>query len=501
MVTATRARTKGSTIHTVFNVCGSLLQIMGGLLLLPFVPLLVYREYAAAPGFLISAVASFSVGLVLSKVFKLQRLYYKQSLLICGVAWFVLCLFAALPFKIVGGMSYLDSYFEAVSGFTTTGITVITTIELLPRSLLLWRSLIQWLGGLGILTLFLAITFRSNNAYFQLFSAEAHKIDSARPTPSIVRTAIILWSMYLGFTMLEMVVLKVLGLSFFDAICHALTTLSTGGFSTYDASIDYFRQAGYRHWRIIEYVITLFMLVGGINFLIHFKLLTGRFKEVGRDIEFRSFVLIVFSVSVLILLERIMGSADEVFARFELNFRSVLFTVSSIITTTGYGTVDINTPFFPALSKQLLLVLMLVGGSVGSTAGGIKVLRIVVLGKLFRGQIKRLRIPRRALSEIVIDHSIFPVAETKRIAGLFFGWLLLIVVGGGITALFTDLDSWQSFSGMFSAVGNIGPAYFSVQQMSDLPAIVKLTYIFGMLAGRLEILPVLLVFSAKAWKR
>ena len=501
MAESTRKKRRGNTVHTVFNVCGSLLQIMGGLLLLPCVPALLYREYSAAPGFLISAAASFGTGFFLKHVFRLEKLYYKQSLLICGISWFVLCLFAALPFRIVGGMSYLDSYFESVSGFTTTGITVITAIEALPKSLLLWRSLIQWLGGLGILTLFLAITFKSNNAYFQLFSAEAHKIDSARPTPNIVRTAVILWSMYLGFTVLEMTVLRVLGLSFFDAICHALTTISTGGFSTYDASIDHFRRAGYKNYRIIEYVFTFFMLVGGVNFLIHFKAVTGRFREVARDIELRYFILIIVSVCLLILIERSIGSSGEVFASFEKNSRPVLFTVSSIITTTGYGTVDINTQFFPALSKQLLLILMLVGGCVGSTAGGIKMLRIIVLGKLFKGQIKRLRIPRRALSDVVIDKKIFPVAELKRITGLFFGWLLLILIGGGITAFFTDLDSWQSFSGMFSAVGNIGPAYFSVQQMSDLPAVVKLTYIFGMLAGRLEILPVLLIFSAKAWKR
>ena len=269
---------------------------MGGLLLLPFIPLLIYREFTAAPGFLISAAASFAVGLVLSRLFSLKRLYYRQSLLICGAAWFILCLFAALPFRLIAGMSYVDSYFESVSGFTTTGITVITAIEGLPKSLLFWRSLIQWLGGLGILTLFLAITFKSNNAYFQLFSAEAHKIESGRPTPNIAKTAIILWSIYLGFTLLEIVLLKIFGLSFFDSVCHALTTISTGGFSTYDASIDHFRQAGYRHYRVIEYVFTIFMLIGGINFLIHYKFLTGRFREVVRDIEFRYFVLIVLLV-------------------------------------------------------------------------------------------------------------------------------------------------------------------------------------------------------------
>ena len=474
---------------------------MGALLLLPLIFVLIFREYQLAMAFLIPAALSAGIGFLLTKVFRQGQLYFRQSLLVCGLAWFVLSIFAAMPFFIGEGMSVVDSYFETVSGITTTGITVVTEIGTLSKSILFWRSFIQWLGGLGILTLFLAVTFRSNNAYFQLFSAEAHKIESARPTPNIIKTAIILWSMYAGFTLLEMIILKGLGLGMFDALCHSLTTLSTGGFSTYDASIDYFRQAGYQHYRAIEYTFTAFMLIGGINFLIHFKVLTGRIKEVIRDIEFRYFIGIVLVFTILILVDRAVTLGERIFTDFELNVRSSLFTVSSLITTTGYGTVDINDPFFPALAKQLFLILMLVGGSVGSTAGGIKVLRTIVLSKLFGGQIRRLRMPRRALSELVIDHSIFPDAEIKRITGLFFGWLLLILVGGAITAIFTDLDSWQSFSGMFSAVGNIGPCYFSVQQMSELPAIVKLTYIFGMLAGRLEILPVMLVFSRRAWTR
>ena len=489
------------TLSTVLNVSGSLLMIMGGLLLLPLVIVLIYREYDQVFAFLIPAAASAAVGFIFTRVFHLGPLFYRRSLLICGLAWFVLCIFAALPFLISGSTSPVDAYFETVSGFTTTGITVITDIEVLPKSILFWRSFIQWLGGLGILTLFLAITFKSNNAYFQLFSAEAHKIDSARPTPNIIKTATILWSMYAGFTIAEMIVLKILGLSLFDSVCHALTTLSTGGFSTYDASIDHFRQAGYRNYRLIEYTFTFFMLLGGINFLIHYKVMTGRFREAARDTEYRSFFYIVIAVVLLIFLDRAINLDEPVLRDFEPNLRTSLFTVSAIITTTGYGTVDINAPYFPALAKQLFLILMLVGGCVGSTAGGIKVLRIVVLTKLFGGQIKRLRLPKRALSELVIDGNIFPDDEIKRIVGLFFGWLMLILIGGGITAIFTHLDAWQSFSGMFSAVGNIGPCYFSVQEMSELPAMVKLTYIFGMLAGRLEILPVMLLLSRRAWRR
>ncbi len=489
-----------STLHTVLNTLGLLVIIQGVLLLLPLLFVIIYKETNMWRVFLIPSLACIVTGFILKKAFKPGRIFFLQSMLICGCAWIVLATFACLPFFIGSDKSFIDSYFETVSGLTTTGITIYTEIGVLSKSLLFWRSFIQWLGGLGILTLFLAITFKSNNAYFQLFAAESHKIDSARPTPSIFKTAVILWSLYGSFTLLEMIVLKLLGLSLFDAVCHSLTTLSTGGFSPYDASIDYYRQIGHPNYKAIEYAITFFMLLGGINFLIHYKIIVGRFKDVYRNTELRCFLFIIVICVLFILFNHYKSVSFSSSDNLESNFRHTIFTVVSIVTTTGYGTTDINDAFFPAMSKQIILILMLIGGSVGSTAGGIKVLRIVVLFRLFKVQIKRLWLPRKALSEVVIDKKIFPNAEIKRITGLFFGWLFLILVGGFITAFFTNLNSWQSLSGMFSALGNIGPCFFSVKEMSALPDVVKLTYIFGMLAGRLEILPVLLIFSRRAWK-
>ena len=491
-------RSSFTTVQTVLHTLGALLTIEGALLLLPLVFVLVFGEKGTSRAFLLSSAACFAGGLLFRLIFKRGQIFYRQSLLICGSAWIVLSLFACLPFFFTTDKSFLDCYFETVSGFTTTGITIYTDIAALARSLLFWRSLIQWLGGLGILTLFLAVTFRSNGAYYQLFSAESHKIDSSRPTPSVFRTVVILWSLYGAFTFAEFLILTGLGMKVFDSLCHSLTTLSTGGFSPYDESIDYFRQAGYAHYRAIEYTITFFMLLGGINFLLHFKLLTGSFREVFRDTELRFFLLLILAATGLILLDH--GLSVSRSAPGEEDMRHTVFTVVSVITTTGFGTVDINDAFFPAMARQILLLFMLFGGCVGSTAGGIKTLRIYVLYRLFVLQIKRLVVPRRAVSELVIDGRIFPVREIKRITGLFIGWVVLIALGGFLTALLTNLDSWQAFSGMFSAVGNIGPCYFSVQQMSELPAAVKLAYIFGMLAGRLEILPILLLASRRAWR-
>lgn len=488
------------TAQIIFHLLGSLLVIQGFLLIIPIIIILLYGEYELLKAFFLPSLMSFSIGYLLQRSTVEGTLTFLQSMLICGLAWIVLSFFSCMPFYIGAGSSFLDSYFETVSGLTTTGITLFTDIEVLPKSILFWRSFIQWLGGLGILTFFLAITFRSNSTYFQLYSAESHKIDSSRPTPGIFNTVVILWTIYAAFTVCEIIILKILGLSLFDSFCHTFTTLSTGGFSTYNTSIDYFRRAGYVHYRAIEYVFTFFMILGGINFLLHYKILTGKFKDVKNNSELKYFLAIILVSTILILLDRHQHITSLSLSRLEEEFRTSVFTVVSILTTTGYGTTDINDPYFPAMSKQIFLIMMLIGGCVGSTGGGIKVLRITVLFKAFTVQIRKLRLPRKALSEVVIDRRIVPDTELKRITGLFFGWLFLLLTGGFITAYFTDLGSWEALSGMFSAVGNIGPCYISVQQMSELPIIVKLTYIFGMLAGRLEILPILILFSYKAWK-
>jgi trk system potassium uptake protein len=491
---------KSNSVQTVLHLTGSLIIIQGFTLFIPLIVVFAYREYAQITSFLLPIIASFLIGYSLNKATRPGTVTQLQSMLVCGIAWIVLSLFGCLPFWIGENITLLDAYFETVSGFTTTGITLITDIESMPRSLLFWRSLIQWLGGLGILTFFLAITFRSSASYFQLFSAESHKIGSSRPTPSIFKTIIILWFIYIMITLSEVILLNVLGMGVFDAICHSFTTMSTGGFSTYDSSIDYFRRAGFAHYRAIEYALTFFMFLGGVNFLLHYKFLTGQFRDVLHNTELKWFFRIIVIATVFILLDHYRHSEGFSLSALEADFRHTIFSVVSLVTTTGFGTTDINDPFFPALAKQVFLILMLIGGCVGSTGGGIKVMRILVLYKAFTGQIKKLWLPRKALSEVVVNKEIIPDWELKRISGLFFGWLLLLLIGGGITAFLTELGSWESFSGMFSAVGNIGPCYITVNEMSELPSIVKITYIFGMLAGRLEILPVLLIFNREAWK-
>lgn len=491
---------KNENLSTILNTLGALTLVMGVLLILPVFFALGIKEYAVIDSFLISSAIALIIGFALRTSFKHYRVHFKESMLICGAAWILLCIFAALPFYFETGKSFLDCYFETVSGFTTTGITIYTNIETLDKTIILWRSFTQWLGGLGIITFFLAISVSSGSGFSHLLSAESHKIDSARLTPSVKKTAMILWGVYTGLSIIQIFTLKFFGMSFFDAVNHTMTALSTGGFSPYDSSINYYKLAGYEHYKAIEYTLTFFMFLGGMNFVLHYKFLTGNFKEFFCNRELQGFFIIVASVTVLIFLNIFYKTASMSDFSGEVTFRKTIFTVVSIITTTGFGTEDINSLYFPAFAKQIFLLLMVVGGCIGSTAGGIKVQRIIILSRLFIRQIKKLRLPRTALSYVKYQGELVTLNELQRIAGLFMGWLIFLAAGGFITAFFTDLNAWQSFSGMFSAMGNIGPCYFSVDTMSNLPAVVKITYIFGMLAGRLEILPILLIFSRKAWR-
>jgi len=475
--------------------------VLGIGLLIPIIFCFIYQEASLYyQSFYIPSIISFLLGIIFSFLKTDDiNLSLTNSMLIVGLSWIFFSIIGGLPFIIGLDKSFIDAFFEAVSGFTTTGITVFTNLSSIPHSLLIWRSLIQWFGGLGILTFFLFITFRSEGDLWQLFTAESHKIDTSRPVPNVFRSIKILWLIYGLFTVLEIVLLIAVQVSPFDALLHSLTTLSTGGFSNYDASIAHYALNGHPYYKAIENIIIFFMLLGGINFLIHYKVLKGEVKEIYKNFEMKYFWGIIGVTMLLILTGKVFNQSLNL-SNLEMVFRKSLFQVVSVMTTTGFGTEGLTSSFFPALSRQLFIFLMLIGGCVGSTAGGIKVIRFAVLNKLFGREIKKFYLPKRAVMPLRIEKKLIPRDEIYKISALFFFWLLIILVGGIITALFSDLDAFQSISGMFSAMGNIGPFYFSVDKMASLSPIIKLTYIFGMLAGRLEILPIFVIFTRKAWK-
>ena len=499
-------RNRFETPNIVLNFLGSLLLVLSVFLLLPLLVGFLSGEFrngfGAVTPFAVPAAASSTAGFTLRFVFRRGNPNNLQSMLICSLGWIAFSAFGALPFVLGIGSSYIDGYFETMSGFTTTGITMFTGLDSMPRSIIFWRSLTQWIGGLGILTFFLAISYRGGSAH-TLFGAESHKIDVERPVPGLGNTIKLLWGIYSAFTLSIAAALTAAGMHFFDSICHSFTALSTGGFSPYDASIAQYRISGHPRFILIEYILIIGMVLGGTNFLIHSRLLKREWRALWDNTEMRYWWSLIGAFIAVILAERLFrmdAAAGGFFESFESNVRAIAFQVVSIITTTGFGTHDIGGPFFGHVARQLFLVMMVIGGCVGSTGGGIKVLRVGILAKLVRRELFRLRTPPRSVSTVVIDGKPVSSNEIYRIGAMFFAWIVLLVIGGGITALLSHLDSYSAFSGMFSALGNIGPCYISVPDMGSLNWIIKLVYIFGMLAGRLEILPVLLILSRNVWK-
>ena len=506
-------RNRFQRLNSILHFIGDLLTILGLILLVPVIAVCLYwgrngDGWRTLTAFLIASLVSFSGALFLKAIFKSEMLDTTGAMLMCAVGWIVASALGAVPFVIGIGSGYLNGYFEAMSGFTTTGITVYSGLDAMPRSILIWRSLMEWLGGIGILSFFLLVVSAGSSAP-QMFGAESHKISSGRPAPGLSHTLKILWLIYAGFTLLAAGVYTAEGMPVFDSLCHALTTLSTGGFSPHDASMGYYRLTGQANYKLIEYTVTFFMMLGGINFLVHYRVLTGDVRALWDNIEIRYWWRLIVLFVIIIMLDHLRkaGLLGEVFSRqglsaakLEQAFRYSIFQVVSVLTTTGFVTKDIGSDFFPTASKQLFLVMMVIGGCVGSTAGGFKVLRVAILNRLMLTELFKTTVSERASTGPVIDNKIVPDSEIHRVGAWFFTWVGLLVAGGVVTAIFSPYGIAESFSGMFSALGNIGPCYISVEKMINIHPVVKLTYIFGMLAGRLEILPVLLLFSPKAWR-
>lgn len=500
----------------VLTYVGTILFACGFLLLIPFWLAIVLTSEVGLDVRIGTYTIPILVSLAVGALCRWQMQHWEgprkmgtpEAMLICVLGWFVVSGIGALPFWWHLRVGYVDAYFEAMSGFTTTGITMLSGLDGMPKSLLLWRSMTQWIGGLGILTFFLMLVFEGGISY-RLFGAESHKISGPRIAPGMWQTLRILWLIYILFTVVVAGALYVFGMSIYDAVSHSFTCLSTGGYSPYDASIAYYEQAGYAHHVAIEYIITFGMWAGGTNFLVHYLVLRGGIKALWRSDEMRAWWIILGGSLLLVMGSRLCAvhwgwpaeelrpdAADSLGS----TFRHSLFQVVAIATTTGFATRDIASDYFTPLARQVFLVLMLIGGCAGSTGGGLKVIRIVILWKLMTRQVRKLLKPASGIELLLVDRRRVSEEEAYRSAGLFFAWVLLLLWGGLTTAAFSSHGALESASGMFSALGNIGPCYISVEEMIALNPVIKLAYIAGMLAGRLEIIPVLMIFSSRTWK-
>jgi trk system potassium uptake protein TrkH len=443
-------------------------------------PWLPYLQ-SAAPALL------FGIPLFFSTRTRDRRMRPRDGFLVVSAAWVMVSIFGALPYLMTGTLGATDALFEAASGFTTTGSTVMTRIEGAPAGLLFWRSLTQWLGGMGIIVLAVAVLPLLGIGGMQLFQAEVPGPVTGKLTPRIADTARRLWFVYVGLTLAAFLSYLLAGMSAFDAVCHAFTTLATGGFSTRDASIAAFESP------LIEWLVVFFMLAAGTNFVLHYRLLTGRFGEVARDDELRFYLGLVAVATALacwILARHAAGDAP---------LRTAAFQVVSIVTTTGYASADFEA--WPDFGVLLLFNLLVVGAMAGSTAGGIKSMRVLIgiraLSRMVsilphRRGMRSLRYGGRAVADDV----------TNGIFVFFVAYLGLAGLAGLVVAS-AGYDVSTALSASLTAIGNVGPGIGEVgpfDNFAHFPGYVKLVLVFCMIAGRLEILTVLALFSPRFWR-
>ncbi len=477
----------------ILNILGLLIAVLGAAMGLP----LVYALYTGDPSvrpLLISAAVAIGIGAVLHLLFrnaKAEIISQREGMAIVAIGWTAIGLFGSLPFYISDpAFTFVDACFEAVSGFTTPGSTVLTDIEAVSRGLLLWRSLIQWLGGMGIIVLSVAILPFLGVGGMQLYKAEVPSPVPDKLKPRIRDTAMILWKVYALLTAVEIILLMVGGMGLYDALCHAFTTLPTGGFSPKNASVAHYDSVYF------DMVILVFMTLAGINFSLHYQMLRGRTLAFWQDAECRFFIGAVLLLSLVVSFN-IHGVVYESFGR-ALRFGA--FQVVSIVTTTGYATADYEN--WPAMSQLILLLCMFMGGSAGSTGGGMKCLRIMLCFKYCYREIFSLIHPR-AVARIKIGGKTVPDDVMRSVLGF-------LVLYMGLFALFSVLlagvgvDFVTSFTAVASCIGNIGPGFGAVgpvENFAHLPDLGKGLLILCMLLGRLEIFTMIILVVPEFWRK
>ncbi len=452
---------------------------------------LIYQEDDSA-AFMNAGLITFVVGVfsyLISKGVK-KDLGKREGYIIVSLVWVVFSIFGCLPYLFSGTIpSVTDAFFETMSGFTTTGSSILNNIEDLPHGILFWRSLTQWMGGMGIIVMFLAILPTLGIGGRELFVAEVPGPAPDKLTPRIKETARNLWGLYILFTAVETIMLYAGGMSFFDAINHSLTTMATGGYSTKQASVGFYTSP------YIQYTIIFFMFVAGTNFTLSYAMITGRFTRVFKDEEFRFYTLVVLCFTFVIT----MGLIAAGNITGEQAFREALFSVVSIITTTGYATADylLWSPFL----GMLIFVLFFVGGSAGSTGGGVKVVRILLLFKNSFYELKRLVHPN-AVIPIRYNKKVVDQKTVTNILAFFVFYILIFMMSAVLMSFWTS-DIYSAFSAVATTLGNIGPGFGEVGPMENfhhLPKLAKWFLAFLMMLGRLELFTVLVLFSPSFWK-
>ena len=454
---------------------------------------LIYREPEALSGFLIAMAAIAITALLLFGLCRKapRALDAKEGMVCVGISWIILSLYGSLPFYVSREIPrYIDAFFEIVSGFTTTGSSILTDVEALSNGLLYWRSFSHWLGGMGVLVFLLAIAPGGKDTGFtmHLLRAESPGPSVGKLVPRMRKTALILYLIYISLTIANIIFLIAGKMSLFEAVCTAFGTAGTGGFGIKNDSI-----AGYSPY--IQNVTTVFMLLFGVNFSCYYLLLLRQFKNVFKDDELRAYVIIVVTAIVLITVN-IRG----LYKTLEETIRHAAFTVSTIITTTGFATTDFD--LWPAFSKGIVMFLMVVGACAGSTGGGLKIARLLILLKSVRRNITKVLNPRKirmvrnngeVMNEAIIENT-----------NAYLAAYVLIIITSYILISLDNFSIGTNLTAILACFNNIGPGLEAVgptcnySQFSDFS---KLILSIDMLAGRLEIFPILVLFSRSTWKK
>lgn len=474
----------------VFRLLGQLLLIEAALMLPSLAVALIYGE-GDAPAFVYTILLCAAVGLPLTLKIHAgqQNLNARDGMAVAGLSWVVLSFFGALPFVFSGAIPGLaDAYFEAVSGFTTTGSTILTQVEGLAHGVLFWRSFTHWVGGMGVLIFTLALMPRLTGRTSHLARAESPGPTFSKLLPRMSDTAKALYGLYIALSMIQTVCLLLAGMNLFDALIHTFGTAGTGGFSNYNLSVGAFQNPA------IEWIIAVFMLLFGVNFAIYFRILRRDGRDALRGEEFLTYLGLALAATVAIAL-----CIQAEYGDFLVSLRHAFFQVMSVMSTSGFATADFN--LWPVFAKAVLVLLMCFGACAGSTAGGFKISRVVMLFKATVREIRHTLQPRK-VSVVRLDGKTVPEETLSQLGIFLFIYILLALAGGVLLSLETG-DATTAFTAALTCLSNVGPGLGAVGPAGNFAFFspqAKLLCSFLMLAGRLEVYPLLVLFSIHLWK-
>jgi len=479
-------------LNFIGSAIGIILRLFSVMILLPCIVAIIEKDYFSIVPFIVASGISLLLGLILKinqeSLDSLNLIKKSEVLFTVALSWIAICLISAIPYLFYG-ITPLNSLFEATSGITTTGATILTHFEY-PRAMFLWRSLSQWLGGMGIIVLFIAILPQFKIAGRQMFYAEAPGPTEDKVTPRIKHTAIALWGVYVFLTVLQIILYKLAGMNLFDSICNSFSTIAAGGFSPNPDSI-----MGYNSSLII-WITILFMFLSGANFALQYRVFVQRkFSALIKSDEFKLYLILFLGISFFVALMLILeGNYEKITA-----IRDALFETISTMTSTGFATVDYTKWVLPA--KIFLFLAMFTGGCAGSAAGGVKVVRLLYMFKFLKTEIVKILHPNAVLP-IKIDKNIIQYEVGKQIVSFVIFYFLIFAIFAFIVALI-EQNLVIGLTGSISAIGNIGPAFGALgpyETFDVLHPATKIIFIIMMIVGRLELIPFLAMFHIDFWK-